>query len=66
MPSDHPLEWKRKTVKKMSSDIRSMDEVRNGFSMPLFQHPRDEVKLSEEYTAGSYLEERLNEIGHNS
>ncbi len=50
----------------MSSDIRSMDEVRNGFSMPLFQHPRDEVKLSEEYTAGSYLEERLNEIGLNS
>lgn len=47
----------------MSSDIRSMDEVRNGFSMPLFQRPRDEVKLSEEYTAGSYLEERLNEIG---
>ena len=33
------------------------------FSMPLFLHPRENVKLSEEYTAGSYLLERLQEIG---
>tara|TARA_Y100000588_G_C14259018_1_gene926773 strand:- start:972 stop:1817 length:846 start_codon:yes stop_codon:yes gene_type:complete len=32
-------------------------------SMPLFIHPRDEVILSEKYTAGRYLEERLKEIG---
>ena len=32
-------------------------------SMPLFIHPSDEVSLSENYTAKSYLEERLREIG---
>jgi len=31
--------------------------------MPLFLHPRDEVKLSNKYTASSYLKERLLEIG---
>lgn len=33
------------------------------FSMPLFLHPRKEVPLSERHTAGSYLTERLREIG---
>ena len=33
------------------------------YSMPLFLHPRDEVKLSENYTANTYLKERLLEIG---
>ena len=33
------------------------------FSMPVFIHPSDEVKLSDKYTAKSYLEERLKEIG---
>ena len=33
------------------------------FSMPLFLHPNDHVRLSKEYTAGSYLDERLKEIG---
>jgi isopenicillin N synthase-like dioxygenase len=33
------------------------------YSMPLFLHPRPEVKLSPEHTAGSYLAERLREIG---
>jgi isopenicillin N synthase-like dioxygenase len=32
-------------------------------SMPLFLHPRPEVRLSETHTAGSYLDERLREIG---
>ena len=32
-------------------------------SMPLFLHPNDDVILSEEHTAGSYLFERLQEIG---
>lgn len=32
-------------------------------SLPLFLHPRDDVRLSERYTAGSYLEERLRELG---
>jgi hypothetical protein len=31
--------------------------------MPLFLHARQSVRLSERYTAGSYLEERLREIG---
>ena len=33
------------------------------YSMPLFLHPRDDVQLSKNYTAGSYLKERLLEIG---
>ncbi len=33
------------------------------FSMPLFLHPRGDVRLSEKHTARSYLEERLREIG---
>ena len=33
------------------------------YSMPFFVHARDEVQLSEKYTAKSYLEERLREIG---
>jgi isopenicillin N synthase-like dioxygenase len=31
-------------------------------SMPLFLHPRREVKLSERYTVGSYFEERMREL----
>lgn len=33
------------------------------FSMPLFLHPRSDVALSSAHTAGSYLKERLLEIG---
>ena len=33
------------------------------YSIPLFLHPRDEVILSESYTAKSFLTERLEEIG---
>jgi len=32
-------------------------------SLPLFLHPRPEVVLSERYSAGSYLAERLRELG---
>ena len=33
------------------------------FSMPLFMHPRDEVRLSSRFTAKEYLEKRLKAIG---
>lgn len=33
------------------------------YSMPLFLHPRPEVRLSPTHTAKSYLQERLREIG---
>lgn len=33
------------------------------YSMPLFLHPRSDVKLSKDVTALQYLEERLREIG---
>jgi len=33
------------------------------YSMPFFVHARDEVILSDKYTAKSYLEQRLKEIG---
>jgi isopenicillin N synthase-like dioxygenase len=32
-------------------------------SMPMFVHPRADVVLSPRYTAGSYLNERLRELG---
>lgn len=32
-------------------------------SLPLFLHPREEVALSQRYTAHSYLDERLRELG---
>lgn len=33
------------------------------YSMPLFLHPRPDVRLSAAHTAGSYLDQRLREIG---
>ena len=36
---------------------------KNRISLPLFLHPRPEVVLSERYTADSYLNERLRELG---
>jgi len=38
-------------------------ENKSRYSMPLFLHPRDDVILSDRYTAKTYLEERLREIG---
>ena len=38
-------------------------ENRSRYSMPLFVHPRPEVRLDEKQTAGEYLDERLREIG---
>lgn len=39
------------------------DNTNGRMSLPLFLHPRPEVILSDRYTAGSYLQERLNELG---
>ncbi len=33
------------------------------YSMPMFIHPHSNVRLSEKYTAGEYLDERLRELG---
>lgn len=38
-------------------------ENRSRYSMPLFVHPRPEVRLDETQTAGEYLDQRLREIG---
>lgn len=35
---------------------------RGRISLPLFLHPRPDVRLSERYTAGSYLDERLAQL----
>jgi len=45
--------------------INPGNEIKNEsrYSMPLFLHPRDEIVLSDRYTAGQYLDERLKEIG---
>lgn len=40
------------------------DAAKNSrYSIPLFLHARSDVKLSDRYTAGSYLRERLAELG---
>lgn len=39
------------------------DVTKARISLPLFLHPRPDVKLSDRYTAGSYLKERLDELG---
>ena len=39
------------------------DRSRGRISLPLFLHLRPEVVLSERHTAGSYLQERLKELG---
>ena len=38
------------------------DSTRARISLPLFLHPRPDVILSDRYTAGSYLQERLAEL----
>ncbi len=39
------------------------DAKHSRYSLPLFLHPRSEVRLSDTHTAGSYLAERLRELG---
>ena len=39
------------------------DMTKSRISLPLFLHPRPDVQLSERHTAGSYLQERLKELG---
>ncbi|MFQ6371137.1 isopenicillin N synthase family dioxygenase [Shewanella sp. YIC-542] len=39
------------------------DMAKSRISLPLFLHPRPEVVLSARYSAGSYLTERLRELG---
>jgi isopenicillin N synthase-like dioxygenase len=39
------------------------DVTKSRISLPLFLHPRPDVKLSERHTAGTYLRERLTELG---
>ncbi|PKI00962.1 2OG-Fe(II) oxygenase family protein [Glaciecola sp. 33A] len=39
------------------------DITKSRISLPLFLHPRPDVKLSERHTAGTYLTERLTELG---
>ena len=39
------------------------DKTKSRISLPLFLHPKPEVVLSKRHTAGSYLHERLGELG---
>ncbi len=39
------------------------DKTKSRISLPLFQHPRPDVVLSDRYTAHEYLTERLRELG---
>ncbi len=41
----------------------NVDMTKSRISLPLFLHPRPDVQLSGRHTAGSYLQERLKELG---
>lgn len=41
----------------------NVDMTKSRISLPLFLHPRPDVQLSDRHTAGSYLQERLKELG---
>lgn len=49
------------TTHRVINPLQNKDISR--YSMPFFVHARDDVILSKKYTAKSYLEERLREIG---
>jgi len=51
----------KSTTHRVVVDVNSTAESR--YSMPLFLHPRPEVRLSDRYTAKEYLAERLKQLG---
>lgn len=53
--------YKSTTHRVINPDDETRSQSR--FSMPLFLHPRKEVKLSDTMTATEYLHQRLREIG---
>ncbi|MFK7872310.1 MAG: isopenicillin N synthase family dioxygenase [Oligoflexales bacterium] len=53
--------YKATTHRVMNPQDQSAHTSR--YSIPFFLHPRSDVRLSERYTAGSYLTERLKELG---
>ena len=53
--------WLPSTTHRVVHSPKSQADGR--MSLPLFLHPRPEVKLSTRYTAESYLQERLGELG---
>ena len=50
------------TTHKVSNPSEELKK-KSRYSMPLFLHPRDDVALSSNYTAKSFLDKRLGEIG---
>ena len=40
-----------------------LEAKKSRYSIPLFVHPKNEVVLSNKYTAGSYLKERMRQLG---
>lgn len=50
------------TTHRVVNPLSESDNV-SRMSLPLFLHPRPDVKLSNRHTAGSYLGERLRELG---
>jgi isopenicillin N synthase-like dioxygenase len=50
------------TTHRVVNPVNDADNV-SRMSLPLFLHPRPDVKLSTRHTAGSYLDERLRELG---
>ena len=51
------------THRVLNPDVTGSGKSR--ISLPLFLHPRNEVVLSDRYTAGSYMQERLKELRTN-
>ena len=53
------VETDRATCHIVTEQLRGLSLM----SLPLFLHPRPEVRLSSRYSAASYLNERLGELG---
>ncbi len=53
--------WLPSTTHRVVDD--GQQHAAGRMSLPLFLHPRPEVRLSSRYTAASYLHERLGELG---
>ncbi len=54
--------WYQSTYHQVKNPTGEMAKQAR-LSMPLFLHPRSDVRLSQRHTAGSYLKERLTELG---
>ena len=60
---DMPQELTKGELRSTTHRVINGNLAKSRYSAPMFVHPKPETVLSDRYTAESYLEERLKEIG---